>query len=190
MSTFQIWSLIGYSPQIHNQQSVKKEQNRKHQRAEILCNIPVKKNKQNILITKKSEHENCVRLHNPRKALVWTSSYQNVRGCFHPDLVFTTWRFMQWTTQRRVNALFPLFAMGSRVVCKQTTVDLSSPITKFRIQHPRSTFCFAAYSNTPHPRISSSSLPKLLPCFQPTSTRRTSGHQLVTFKVENFVLRQ
>jgi hypothetical protein len=40
---FKFWSLIGYSPQIYTQQSVKKEQNRKHQRVEILSNIPVKK---------------------------------------------------------------------------------------------------------------------------------------------------
>jgi hypothetical protein len=42
---FKFWSLIGCSPQIYSLQSVKKEQNRKHQRAEILSNIPVKKAK-------------------------------------------------------------------------------------------------------------------------------------------------
>jgi len=40
---FKFWSLVGYVPQIYIQQSVKKKQNRKHQRAEILSNIPVKK---------------------------------------------------------------------------------------------------------------------------------------------------
>jgi hypothetical protein len=39
---FKFWTLRGYSPQIYTQQSVKKEQNRKHPRAEILNNIPVK----------------------------------------------------------------------------------------------------------------------------------------------------
>lgn len=39
---FKFWTLIGYSPQIYTQQNVKKEQNRKHQCAEILNNIPVK----------------------------------------------------------------------------------------------------------------------------------------------------
>jgi hypothetical protein len=74
------------SPQIYTQPSVKKEQNRKHQRAEVINNIPVN----NIQIKYFDNEET-----RTRKLCEFAQSSQsafvnflllNVTGCFHADV--------------------------------------------------------------------------------------------------------
>lgn len=186
---FKFWTLIGYSPQIYTQQSVKKEQNRKHQRAEILNNIPVK-----IIKTKYFDNEE----NRTRKLCEFAQASKSAcMNFFLPERhrLFPRQRIFFQVTIRAVNyskkTECTVSTVRSGITCHIQANHSRHEFSNHQIRSsaPTVNFSFTAYSNTPHPRVSSSSLPNPPPCRQPTFTRRRSRYQLVTFRVENFVLR-